>query len=289
MILFLRYRRKRRDRDDGAGDNRPRTAGSYNSMEDRVYEDKKDMPTLSAGTETTKFGILTPDYHSSRYDGPGVALGDPGGGKSSIEKPRAQPLTRLGLSRQPSGEAISTNYVRTSSLKNRKPVLISDPPPARPKTPQEGGNKKDNAKDGSGSSGTVNGGWSIFPKADPDPKGLTATTAQPPLPSAAANLQNWLSAAAVSPFGPLDSKSGPGVASGPSATVKGAPAPKRLTATKWPLQDDNPKEGTDPSAYGTSGAKPDIAVVKQNAAEKSVEVKGTGLPTGPAAGKKSAA
>lgn len=331
--------------DRGGGKERPGSSGSYNSMANvGAGRDVKDRDLiLSPDSGTTKVGGLS---RANTVVGGGSSSGRGGGGGGDqwelLSQPSGNPLPKLGVTRRPAGEALTANYA-VSAAAERKPLKLAEPPPAKKKGLLAGAgagagvggggnndnnnnnnnnnnnstkavddddnmnNNNNNNKPGS-SGGATTGGttWSVFPKVDPDPKGVLAAAAQREVTrrgsgqQSAANLQKWLQTAVeVSPFGPLDSKSGGpagavpapaaatatttvggvggggaeggGGSGGGSETRKGAPPPNRMSEVKWPLQG-----GQEPGlAYA------ETPTVSTAAVARSVSLKGVGLPGKP--------
>lgn len=322
VFIILRYRRRRRRDSRGAYDGRygdsrkeerPGSSGSYNSMANVASRDVKDRAAImSPDSETTKVGGLS--RANTVVDRSSAGRGGGGGDQwELLSQPSGNPLPKLGITRKPAGEALTANYA-VSTAAERKPLKLAEPPPAKKKgllagavggggnNGNNGNNNKNNNNNNNnntkvidddinnkpGSGGATTGGttWSVFPKVDPDPKGVLAAAAQREVrrgsgPQSAANLQKWLQTAVeVSPFGPLDSKSGgpgaPGVGAGADGgnnntnnneTRKGAPPPNRMSEAKWPLQ-----EGQEPGlAYA------ETPTVSTAAVARSVSLKGVGV------------
>lgn len=298
VFIILRYRRRRRRERDGENygaygeKERPGTRGSYNSMAGVGNTDVKERPSvmMSPDSGTTKVGGL------SRTNT--MASAQRGDAWELLSQPTAEPLPKLGILRKPTGEALTTNYA-VSKEAERKPLKLAEPPPAKKKGlpgggtgggGSSGGYDDDANKLGSGEASTGGTTWSVFPKVDPDPKGLLVAAAQrevrPGSTQQAASLQKWLqSAVTVSPFGPLDSRTGPGAGTAsataaPPITTKGAPPPNRISEVKWPLQEGQGQgQGQDAGlAYA------ETPTVGTAALARSVSVKGMkgmGLPGKP--------
>lgn len=320
VFIILRYRRRRRrDGQDGydgrygnnRNEERPGSSGSYNSMANVASRDVKDRAVImSPDSETTKVGGLSRANTVVERSSAGRGGGDQW---ELLSQPSGNPLPKLGITRKPAGEALTANYA-VSTAAERKPLKLAEPPPAKKKgllagaggggggggnNDNKGNNKTNNNNNNStkiidddmnnkpGSGGATTGGttWSVFPKVDPDPKGVLTAAAQREVrrgsgPQSAANLQKWLQTAVeVSPFGPLDSKSGgpgaPGVGAGidggnnnnNNEMRKGALPPNRMTEVKWPLQ-----EGQEPGlAYA------ETPTVSTAAVARSVSLKGVGV------------
>lgn len=332
VFIILRYRRKKQRGGDGedygaygggGAKERPGTSRSYNSMaEDAGGRDVKARPSdmMSPDSGTTKVGGLTRTNTLASTQPQGDAW-------ELLSQPTPEdPLPKLGVVREPAGEALTTNYAVTKEV-DRKPLKLAEPPLAKKKSfPSAGGagggdnndnnadnyynnninnNNINNNNNKPGSSGAGTGGttWSVFPKVDPDPKGLLAAAAQrevrPGSTQQAASLQKWLqSAVTVSPFGPLDSKTGPAGRSGPNAnananasvvaaesrTAKGAPPPSRMSEIRWPLpggQGPRPQQQQQQQQLQTQEvglAYAETPTVSTAAIARSVSMKGIGLP-----------
>lgn len=220
-----------------------------------------------------------------------------GGGTAPRSKPESflgERLSRLGITRRPTGEALTTDYVQPADSV-RKPVMtLADPPPGK-----ERKNGKEQQDLGAGSKTTPT--FSVFPKIDPDPKGTMLKTVREESsrpPSTGATLQAWLQTAEISPFGPLEPPPAKQQQQQQSSkddeqTSKGAPGPARLTEVKWPLQDGSPDGGdaSDRFSLATSTAAPavergniPVALVRDNPAAQGTpqvepgRMKGPGLP-----------
>lgn len=305
MFIILRYRRKRRRDGDGenygaygGGKERPGTRGSYNSMAEEGNRDVKERPSatmMSPDSGTTKVGGLTRTntLASPQRGDAWELLSQP---TADLPPPKGGALSKLGVVRKPAGEAFTTNYAVTQDAE-RKPLKLAEPPPAKKKGlpgggPGGGGGNDDdygdNNKPSSGGASTGGTTWSVFPKVDPDPKGVLAAAAQrevrPGSTQQAASLQKWLqTAVTVSPFGPLDSRTGPPGARANNApgstTTKGAPPPSRMSEVKWPLQGGVLQgEGEQEPAREVGLAYAETPTVSTAAVARSVSMKGIGLP-----------
>lgn len=270
VFIILRYKRnKRRSRNRNDDDNsggyygdekqRPRTRdqrpASYNSMVGAA-RDVKDLPR--SPSTNTDFGLGTGT----------TRVGSPPG----QQQQQQAPLPKLGILRKATGasnttnrgggEALSTDYLRRADSTDRKPVMtamkLSEPPPAKQKKAMTSNNA--NTNDGSGAAVLR-----VFPKVDPDPKGLLSVPQQQqqgaPRPGSeqqAENLQKWLSTATVSPFGPLDDTAGPKVGPGPSRLAQSS------SSSVWPLQEpmtaylETPTVETATVARSMSGSKGNV-------------------------------
>lgn len=336
ILCVLRYRRKkRREREGQAEDargkldndgSRPGTSGSYNSMTAGT-RDLKDQALMTGSTAVAaapeRFqSVRIVDVSRNGSKNSSTRVGAGGGGTAAAtaatttttikggtarSKPESflgERLSRLGITRRPTGEAFTTDYVqRADSV--RKPVInLADPPAAAAKKDQQ-------QQQDYGASSKTTPTFSVFPKIDPDPKGTMLKTVREESrpPSSGAALQAWLQTAEISPFGPLEpppaKTSGGGGATDMTnntnyneSTSKGAPGPARLTEVKWPLQDSSSngsgvgvkRSATDASSrYSTQtevapeqGNIP-VALVRDNPAAGTPQVvpgrmKGPGLP-----------
>lgn len=221
--------------------------------------------------------------------------GTGGGGGGGSKAPRSKPesflgerLSRLGITRRPTGEALTTDYVQHAD-NTRKPVMtLADPPAAKERKAEK---EQDNKTTPT---------FSVFPKIDPDPKGTLLKTVREESrpPSTGATLQAWLQTAEISPFGPLEAppakQSSAPLVNNNDPTSKGAPEPARLAEVKWPLQDGgsgvrrSPTDATDRSSQQTTSAPErgniPVALVRDNPAERGSpqvvpgRMKGPGLP-----------
>lgn len=255
VIIFLRLRRKkRRDREAAEMYNR---RPSYNSMEAPLVT--RDVKVVGPETPTPRASAAL-----SRFTSKTTVVGG-----SEPEK-QQEPLPKLGIKRKPTGGSSSSNNGYATRLTgDRAPVRLAEPPPARKKAQQPRaayngiGGSSSSAKqsngfnsdegDGSGSSASLR----VFPKTDPDPRGLaylkarSAAAAEQP----AGNIDNlrlsgWLQTAVnVSPFGPLErSRGNESEESSSSASSRNGgggvgsnnnaapPSNKRGPSLQWPLQ-----------------------------------------------------
>lgn len=304
VYIILRYRRKkRRDRDNYGdyGGDRPGTRGSYNSMADGGARDLKERPSAMLSPSTTRVGGLTRTNTLASAQNNKNTTNNNNNWEVISQPPTADPLPKLGVVRRPTGEALSTNYA-TSKAAERKPLKLAEPPPARKKggaaaRGAAGDGNDDYDKPGSGGASTGGTTWSVFPKVDPDPKGVLAAAAQrelrPGSTQQAASLQKWLSTAVtVSPFGPLDSDSGPSQRpsngnnntgnninnnSNNNVTSKGAAAPGRMSEVKWPLQGGQDEVGG--LAYAETPTV-STAAVARSVSVKSGRATGVGMGMG---------
>lgn len=165
--------------------------------------------------------------------------------RSKPESFLGERLSKLGITRRPTGEALTTDYVQRAGSVRKPVVTLADPPaPAKKKKAEDG-------EDGSTSKTTATTPtWSVFPKIDPEPKGTLqlktvreeSPTQRPPS-SGGTTLQAWLRTAATSPFATATSS-------------KGAPGPKRISKRmseiKWPLQGNSASNGLGRSATDAS-------------------------------------
>lgn len=324
ILLVLRYRRKkRREREAQAedargkmnddGGSRPGTSGSYNSMT-AAPRDLKDQALMTGSTAVAaaperfqNVRIVDVSRNGSKNSATRVGAGGGGGGgtaaatttttikggaaRSKPESFLGERLSRLGITRRPTGEAFTTDYVQRADSVRKPVITLADPPAAA---------KKDQQQQDYGASSKTTPTFSVFPKIDPDPKGTMLKTVREESrpPSSGAALQAWLQTAEISPFGPLEpppAKTSDNNNNEP--TSKGAPGPARLTEVKWPLQDSSSSAGgvkrsaTDASSrYSTQtetapteqGNIP-VALVRDNPAAGIPQVvpgrmKGPGLP-----------
>lgn len=304
VLIVLRYRRKKKDRRErelqrdragsggsgryyGAnkyGRNRPE---SYNSMADNVArrpEKEKNIPAFSPPSPAINNNSREHNQHPAR-----------GMESNTLE---------------PAGEAITVNYARNIKAKDRKPVKLSDPPPAKPKksianedlVSDLSDDDDDNNNNDDGNNTGDSGKFNLFPKVDPSPK-LPLRSPRTPRRAAAAgapqqpqqqtdrpnsnlqtpvNLQKWLqNAASVSPFGPLD-----GGKSQAKKPAGGLPGNVRLSDVKWPLQDSGPTRSDSNGGMAVQsvvGSVSGPAVIRNNEAAKTVGTRpsikvGMGLP-----------
>lgn len=293
VFIVLRYRRKRqdrrdrdreRDRDRGmstggsgggggyyGGEKRP---NSYNSMADTMARGnirEKELTMFSPESETTKVGGLSSRTMTESNNGNNIG----GYNTQANNMTGARGPTTTTSEQLAAGEAITTNYARNVKAKERKPLKLSDPPPAKPKKaakpkPTTPAVSSDDEGDDDKTPPSDSGKWNLFPKIDPSPrrasrplqnpfakqtaaaaggaKAMTTDTLQRPNSSLSTplNLQKWLErATAVSPFGPLDNNNNNNNNSSssrqrPPSKTGGLPGSVRLSEVKWPLQDSGP-------------------------------------------------
>lgn len=322
ILCVLRYRRKkRREREGQAEDargkmndddgSRPGTSGSYNSMT-AAPRDLKDQALMTGSTAVAaaperfqSVRIVDVSRNGSKNSATRVGAGGGGGGAAAAaaatttttikggaarSKPESflgERLSRLGITRRPTGEAFTTDYVQRADSVRKPVITLADPPAAA---------KKDQQQDYGASSKTTPT-FSVFPKIDPDPKGTMLKTVREESrpPSSGAALQAWLQTAEISPFGPLEPPPAKTSDNNNEPTSKGAPGPARLTEVKWPLQDRSSAGGVKRSATDASSrystqteTAPEqgnipVALVRDNPAAGTPQVvpgrmKGPGLP-----------
>ncbi|KAJ4408042.1 hypothetical protein N0V82_009781 [Gnomoniopsis sp. IMI 355080] len=312
ILLVLRYRRrKRREREAqaerGSFNNGPRpgTSSSYNSMA-AAPRDVKDQALMTGSTAVAtaperfqSVRIVDVSRNGSKNS---VARGGGGGGGTA---PRSKPesflgerLSRLGITRRPTGEALTTDYVQPADSV-RKPVMtLADPPAAKER-------RNETEQQDLGASSKTTPTFSVFPKIDPDPKGTMLKTVREESsrpPSTGATLQAWLETAEISPFGPLEPPPAKQQSSSSATTLvdnnnrdqtsKGAPGPSRLTEVKWPLQDGSPDGGGASDRFSqatsTAAAAPavehgniPVALLRDNPANQGTPQVGPGRMKGP--------
>lgn len=322
ILCVLRYRRKkRREREAQAedargkmnddGGSRPGTSGSYNSMT-AAPRDLKDQALMTGSTavaaaperfqsvrivDVSRNGSKNSATRVGAGGGGGVAVATTtttikgGGARSKPESFLGERLSRLGITRRPTGEAFTTDYIQRADSVRKPVITLADPPAAAKKDQQQ-------QQQDYGASNKTTPTFSVFPKIDPDPKGTMLKTVREESrpPSSGAALQAWLQTAEISPFGPLEPPPAKTSDSNNNnePTSKGAPGPARLTEVKWPLQDSSgsgvKRSATDASSrYSTQtetapeqGNIP-VALVRDNPAAGTPQVvpgrmKGPGLP-----------
>lgn len=296
VLLVLRYRRKRRrereiQAEDARGGSmhkgpRPGTSGSYSSLETMTVapRDVKDPPPMTGSTAVAT-STVPERFQSVRI----VDVSRNGSKNSATTRARTKPesflgerLSRLGITRRPTGEALTTDYVqRADSV--RKPVqsfMSDDSPPA----PQQASRKE--PPDPFGASNKTTPTFSVFPKIDPDPKGthmlktVREEERQSRPPSSGKALQEWLQTAEISPFGPLE----PPPAKLSSAVVDNNA--RKAAEVKWPLQESRAspdslgRSRTDASERSSQVGTIPVAMVRENPAAAGTPqvMRGPGLP-----------
>lgn len=286
---------------------RPGTSGSYNSMTGAA-RDTKDPPPMTGTTAVTtgperfqSVRIVDVSRNGSKNSATNAA-----GARSKPESFLGERLSKLGITRRPAGEALTTNYVQHAGSGRKPVVTLADPPPPLPLPSKQA---KREQEPGASSKTITTPTFSVFPKVDPDPKGthmlktVREEDQQRPTSSGAATLQAWLQTATISPFGPLEpppakpsavaavDKNNNNNSNAPMS--KGAPGPKRLSEVKWPLQESSTSGGglgrsaTDASsrysqATVTEGGEIPVVMVQNNpAAAGNPQVVGGGKRRGP--------
>lgn len=313
VLVILRYRRKKKERRDrerefdrdrsmsGGGYYEKQRPQSYNSMVDRMAArgaDSKENVSFPLPDNNVNDvgggGQRGPTTTSMSRRGDNISSGEDAV-KIPIRKSEREIGTTDQQPKQPTGEAITVNYARNIKPSARKPVKLSDPPPAKPKkksatkpptsptTPTAVpadyvvSDESDNDNDDDRPMDSAR--FNLFPKVDPSPKHASRPSpfakqqqaariaeAQQTAPQKASmNLQNWLQTASVSPFGPLSKPettaatagavAGAGVRGGRGVPV-GLPAKVRLSEVKWPLQDNNSTGVARSESNGGMNVKP---------------------------------
>lgn len=208
VLLVLRYRRKKRNNRDqyrdgdrstsaasgrsggggyyGGGEKRPE---SYNSMADSMVMfgdgvQEKKVPLMSPESDTTKVGGLSRMGTTTSR----AMEGNNGNSEGRYNKQQNNTTASTGPS-EPTGEAITVNYVRNVKQSDRKPIKLSDPPPAKPKkakmsaptTAAVNNNNivSDDEDDERDNPPGDSGKWNLFPKVDPSPKRVSRSHLNP--------------------------------------------------------------------------------------------------------------